>query len=169
MIPRPPRSNGTDTLFPYTTLFLSVVKCGGSALAGATIPEDLAKGLRTTAAHSTLVLDDRNSTAILNDGTLGRGVTEVELERQELEQGSRLEIRQDGYVRRLGFIHRRLLLMGPDGREIRGEDMLLPSGRRRRADATDFAVRFHLAPDVEPTLTADKQGALLRIQKIGRT
>src|SRR3546814_17264649 len=54
--------------------------------------------------------------------------------------------------------------MGPDGREMRGEDMLLPSGRRRRADATDFAVRFHLAPDVEPTLTADKQGALLRIQ-----
>src|SRR3546814_11102943 len=54
--------------------------------------------------------------------------------------------------------------MGPDGREIRGEDMPLPSGRRRRADATDFAVRFHLAPDVEPTLTAEKQRALLRIQ-----
>lgn len=140
-----------------------VVNCGGAALAGANIPEDLAQGLRTTAAHSTLVLDDRNSTAILNDGTLGRGVTEVELERQELEQGSRLEISHDGYVRRLGFIHRRLLLMGTDGREVRGEDMLLPSGRRKQS-ATAFAVRFHLAPDVEPTLTADKQGALLRIQ-----
>jgi uncharacterized heparinase superfamily protein len=110
-----------------------------------------------------LVLADRNSTAILNDGTLGRGVTEVELERQELEQGSRLEISHDGYVRRLGFSHRRLLLMGLDGREIRGEDMLLPAGRRKPA-ATAFAVRFHLAPDVEPTLTADKLGALLRIQ-----
>lgn len=140
-----------------------VVNCGGAALAGALIPEDLAQGLRTTAAHSTMVLADRNSTAILNDGTLGRGVTEVELDRQELEQGSRLEISHDGYVRRLGFVHRRLLLMGTDGREIRGEDMLLPAGRRRRAEATPFAVRFHLAPDVEPTLTADKQGALLRI------
>jgi uncharacterized heparinase superfamily protein len=140
-----------------------VVNCGGAALAGAAIPEDLAQGLRTTAAHSTLVLADRNSTAILNDGTLGRGVTEVELERQELEQGSRLEISHDGYVRRLGFSHRRLLLMGLDGREIRGEDMLLPAGRRKPA-ATAFAVRFHLAPDVEPTLTADKLGALLRIQ-----
>lgn len=140
-----------------------IVNCGGAALAGALIPDDLAQGLRTTAAHSVMVLADRNSTAILNDGTLGRGVTEVELDRQELEQGSRLEISHDGYVRRLGFIHRRLLLMGTDGREIRGEDMLLPAGRRRRAEATPFAVRFHLAPDVEPTLTADKQGALLRI------
>src|SRR3546814_12525949 len=35
-----------------------VVNCGGAALAGATIPEDLAQGLRTTAAHSTLVLDE---------------------------------------------------------------------------------------------------------------
>src|SRR3546814_2612313 len=112
-----------------------VVNCVGAALAGATIPEDWAQGLRTTAAHSTLVLEDRNSTAILNDGTLGRGVTEVALERQALEQGSRLEISHDGYVRRLGFIPRRLLLMGPDGREIRGEDMLLPSGRRRSTDA----------------------------------
>src|SRR3546814_8034933 len=119
-----------------------VVNCGGAALAGATIPEDLAQGLRTTAAHSTLVLDDRNSTAILNDGTLGRGVTEVELERQELEQGSRLEISHDGYVRRIGFIHRRLLLLGQDGREIRGEDMMLHPGRRRSAAATDFAVRL---------------------------
>src|SRR3546814_6223502 len=122
-----------------------VVNCGGAALAGATIPEDLAQGLRTTAAHSTLVLDDRNSTAILNDGTFGRGVTEVELARQELEQCRRLEISHDGYVQRLCFLHRRLLLMGPDGWEIRGEAMLLPSGRRRRADATDFAVRFNLA------------------------
>lgn len=140
-----------------------VVNCGGAAMAGAAITEDLAQGLRTTAAHSTLILADRNSTAIMNDGTLGRGVTEVELERQELEQGSRLEISHDGYVRRLGFTHRRLLLMGTDGREIRGEDMLLPAGRRKPV-ATPFAVRFHLAPDVEPTLTADKQGALLRIQ-----
>src|SRR3546814_11991929 len=96
------------------------------------MPEDLAQGLRTTAAHRTLVLDDRNSTAILNDGPLGRGVTAVELERQELEQGSRLEISHDGYVRRPGFIHRHWLLMGSDGRAITGEELTLPSGRCTR-------------------------------------
>lgn len=141
-----------------------VVNCGGAALAGANLPADLAQALRTTAAHSTLVLDDSNSTAILPDGTLGRGVTEVELNRQELEGGSRLELSHDGYARRIGYIHRRLLLMAADGQEIRGEDMLLPAPRRRKPPVVPFVLRFHLAPGVEPTLTGDAQGALLRIE-----
>lgn len=141
-----------------------VVNCGGAALTGAAISADLAQGLRTTAAHSTLTLADSNSTAILPDGTLGRGVTEVELHRQEQENGSRLELSHDGYVRRSGYTHRRLLILASDGKEIRGEDMLLPAQRRRKPLALPFALRFHLAPDVEPTLTADGQGAVLRLE-----
>src|SRR3546814_1512496 len=37
-----------------------VVNCGGAALTGATIPADLARGLRTTAAPSTLTLGARS-------------------------------------------------------------------------------------------------------------
>lgn len=140
-----------------------IVNCGGAALGGTTIPEDLAQGLRTTAAHSTLTLNDSNSTAIQPDGSLGRGVSQVELDRQELEQGSRLEIGHDGYARRLGYLHKRLLLLSAEGRELRGEDMLLPVERRRRIADCTYALRFHLGPDVEPTLTADRQGALLRL------
>ncbi len=140
-----------------------IVNCGGASCAGAQIPADLARGLRTTAAHSTLVLDDSNSTAIMPDGTLGRGVTEVELHRQELETGSRIELSHDGYVRRFGYIHRRLLMMSSDGKDIRGEDMLLPAPRRKKPSASPYALRFHLAPHVDASLTADGQGALLRI------
>lgn len=146
-----------------------IVNCGGAALAGALIPTELARGLRSTAAHSTLVLGDRNSTAILANGTLGKGVTEVEIDRRELGTngaagGSRLEMSHDGYVRNHGFRHRRLLILGAHGRELRGEDMLVPHGRRRRASsALGFAVRFHLGPLVEPSLTADGLGVLLRI------
>ncbi len=136
--------------------------CGGAGVPGAYIPADLSLGLRTTAAHSALVLDDSNSTAILADGTLGRGVSEVEVDRQEADHGSRLEIAHDGYARRLGFSHRRIVLLSGDGREVRGEDVLTPSGRKRRASETSLALRFHLGPDIEPTLTADRQGALLR-------
>ena len=140
-----------------------IVNCGGASCAGALIPAELARGLRSTAAHSTLVLDDSNSTAILPDGTLGRGVTEVELHRQELENGSRIELSHDGYARRFGYVHRRLLVMSSDGKDIRGEDMLLPAQRRRKPVSAPYALRFHLAPHIDASLTADGQGALLRI------
>jgi uncharacterized heparinase superfamily protein len=140
-----------------------VVNCGGAALTGATIPADLARGLRTTAAHSTLILADTNSTAILPSGTLGKGVTEVELERRETPQGSRVEMSHDGYARRHGLIHRRLLILSPNGRELRGEDMLLPAPRSRRKGNKGFALRFHLGRNISVSLTADKLGALLRV------
>ena len=139
-----------------------IVNCGGSRGAG-TLPPDLVAALRTTAAHSTLILSDTNSTAIHDDGSLGRGVVEVELDRQELESGSKLEVSHDGYARRHGFVHRRQLLLSGDGRQLTGEDVLTPSGRKRRTDAIDFALRFHLHPGVEVTSTADGMGALLRI------
>jgi uncharacterized heparinase superfamily protein len=138
-----------------------VVSCGGARNPGAMLPANLADALRATAAHSTLIVGDANSTAVHPDGSLGRGVVEVEIDRQELESGSRIEASHDGYGRRYGLIHRRQLALSVDGRQLSGEDMLLPAGRRKRA--APFAIRFHLAPEVEVTLTADSQGALLRI------
>ena len=140
-----------------------VVNCGGARTAIAQIPQALADGLRTTAAHSTLIVGDSNSTAIHPDGTLGRGVAVVEQARQESASGSRIEASHDGYARRFGFLHRRQLLLAADGRELRGDDMLLPAGRRRKNAANNFAIRFHLGPGVEAAPTADGMAALLRL------
>ena len=139
-----------------------IVSCGGAGRAGVRMPAAVAQGLRTTAAHSTLVLADSNSTAIHPDGSLGRGVAEVELARQESDVASRIEASHDGYVRRFGFVHRRQLVLTGDGRELRGEDALLPKGRRPRGGETPFAVRFHLAPGVEAAATTDALAAVLR-------
>ena len=62
-----------------------VVNCGGSACAGGLVPVRLEQGLRASAAHSTLVLDDANSTAVLINGRIGSGVAEVEVDRRTLE------------------------------------------------------------------------------------
>ena len=139
-----------------------VVNCGGASMADARVPRALAEGLRTTAAHSTLVLADSNSTAIHADGVLGRGVVEVELARHESENGSRVEASHDGYARRFGFLHRRVISLGGDGRDVRGEDMILPADKRRIKGNTAFAVRFHLHPRVEIAPTADGLAAILR-------
>jgi uncharacterized heparinase superfamily protein len=139
-----------------------IVNCGG-ARGIAFLPGDLANGLRTTAAHSTLTVGDSNSTAIHSDGTLGTGVRAVELDRHELETGSRIEASHDGYAKRFGVIHKRSLALSSNGKELHGEDSLLPAPRRRKGGSAGFVIRFHVAPGVEITPTADGQAALLRI------
>jgi len=135
-----------------------IVNCG----AGPALPKALAEGLRTTAAHSTLTLAETNSTALYPDGTIGRGVTEVEVTRNEGETGTRVEARHDGYVKRLGFSHARRLTLAVGGDALDGEDRLIPAGRRKPGAGTTFAIRFHLGFGIDTDITADGQGALLR-------
>ena len=142
-----------------------VVNCGGVGEARGALPGPLVHALRTTAAHSVLVLGDCNSTAIHEDGSLGRGVGEVEMSRDETAGICRVEATHDGYARRFGLIHERRLTLSPDGRQLSGEDRIYAAGKRRRVGGNvPFAVRFHLAPAVEPATTADGQGALLRVR-----
>ncbi len=140
-----------------------IVNCGGAKAGGAYVTAGLADGLRTTAAHSTLIVADSNSTAIHSDGMLGKGVNEVEINRLESETSSRIEASHDGYGARYGVIHRRTIILSSDGREVRGEDVLLPAPKSRKRMAHPFAVRFHLGIEIEATATADALGALLRI------
>ncbi|HYI41234.1 MAG TPA: heparinase II/III family protein [Allosphingosinicella sp.] len=144
-----------------------VVNCGGPGSAAGALPADLVHALRSSAAHSTLTLGDRNSTAVHDDGSLGKGVGQVELVRDETAGVVMVEASHDGYVRRFGLVHQRQLVLAADGRELRGQDMLIVQGRRRRSEPIPYAVRFHLHPDVEAATTADGQGALLRVR--GRT
>ena len=139
-----------------------VVNCGGPEPLPTDLPEELINGLRTTAAHSTLVLSDTNSTSILGDGTLGKGVQDVTIDRSEDNDCSRVEAAHDGYVRGFGLIHKRSLMLGNDGKELRGSDQLIPKGRRKIREAAPFVIRFHLAPGIEPVITADGMGAILR-------
>jgi uncharacterized heparinase superfamily protein len=141
-----------------------IVNCGGAGEARGGLPAGLANALRTTAAFSTLTLGDRNSTAIHDDGSLGKGVGEVELARDDTAGVGRVEASHDGYVRRFGLVHERRLNLSGDGRMLGGEDRLIQAGRRRRSEMVPFAIRFHLAPGVEVTSTADGQGALLRVK-----
>jgi len=139
-----------------------IVNCGGPGLIPTALPDELVAALRSTAAHSTLVLDDTNSTAIHADGALGKGVEEVLVARSEDNDSTRIEASHDGYVKGFGLAHSRTIILGNDGKELRGLDRLTPKGRRKIKEAAPYAVRFHLAPGVEPTVTADGMGAILR-------
>ncbi|WP_231568278.1 heparinase II/III family protein [Novosphingobium malaysiense] len=145
-----------------------IVNCGGAASGGGLVPVRLEQGLRATAAHSSLTLDDANSTAILINGAIGSGVTEVDVDRKTLPQdngttATRLEASHNGYAGRYGLTHQRILILRDDGTELRGEDLLLPSGRKGKRGKVGFAIRFHLGPDVDVSLAPDGQGAGLAL------
>jgi len=144
-----------------------VVNCGGAAFAGGQVPVRIEQGLRATAAHSTLVLDDANSTAVLLHGKLGKGVGEVEIDRRVMQIGdasaTRLEASHDGYVPRHGLVHRRILILRDDGSELRGEDLLVPAGKQGKRGKIGFAIRFHIGPGIELGLSDDGKGAGLAL------
>ncbi|MCW1401557.1 heparinase II/III family protein [Novosphingobium sp. MW5] len=145
-----------------------IVNCGGAAAAGGLIPARLDAGLRATAAHSTLVLDDSNSTAVLIGGKIGAGVNQVDIERRTLEgeRGSgatRIEASHDGYASRYGLIHRRILILRDDGTELRGEDLLVPAKGKGSRGKVAFAIRFHLGAGIDARLSEDRQGAGLAL------
>ena len=120
-----------------------VVNCG--AYAGRDEQWKLAQ--RSTAAHSTMIVDDRNSTEIRSDGTIGERPAHVTAERLEA----------DGNAGALGLIHRRRIYVNASGTDVRGEDTLEGTGEHR------FAIRFHLHPSVKASLVKDGGSVLLRL------
>lgn len=148
-----------------------IVNCGGATFAGGQTPVRIEQGLRATAAHSTLALDNVNSTAVMINGKLGKGVEEVEVNRRTLDldngpggrgKASRIEASHDGYAARFGLVHRRILILRDDGSELRGEDLLVPSGKGKRGKI-EFAIRFHIGPGIELGLSEDGKGAGLAL------
>ncbi len=106
---------------------------------------------RVTAAHSTLIVADRNSSKVIAEGGLARIPGTVALDRQEEQGAIWLTACHDGYLKRFGFLHRRRLFLGADGADLRGEDCLEPVPEHRvpaKALGAGFTLRFHIHPDV---------------------
>lgn len=169
----PPRSKHGRTGCASTLAFeLSdgpqriVVNCGGAALAGGQVPARIGQGLRATAAFSTMVLDNANSTAVLLHGQLGKGVETVEFDRRQIarpghREATRIEAAHNGYASRFGLTHQRILTLSGDGTELAGEDILVPSSKNGKRGKIGFAIRFHLGRGVEVQLSPDRRGASL--------
>jgi uncharacterized heparinase superfamily protein len=133
-----------------------IVNCGAAPAAEG----EWRDALRATAAHSTLVLADTNSSELRAEG-LGRRVETVESDRQESSGAQWLDATHDGWLRQFGLRHRRRLYLSESGDDLRGEDELESD---REVDTPGFTLRFHLHPGVVASLQQDEAGVLLRLQ-----
>jgi len=141
-----------------------VVNCGAHAADAS----DWRRAQRATAAHSTLSIDDRNSSEILGPcgpggGTIGRRPRNVVSARDESEGNLWLELEHDGYEPTFQRLHRRRLWLAATGEDLRGEDLLVPTRDAPLTDVHRFCVRFHLHPKVQASLSQDGTAAILKL------
>jgi uncharacterized heparinase superfamily protein len=129
-----------------------IVNCG----AGADTDAGWRQALRTTAAHSTVIIDDRNSCEVTETG-LGRRPGAIDCDRGEIDGNIWISSSHDGYEDRYGLTHRRRLYVGDEEPGLRGEDILV--GDRQHP----FAVRFHLHPAVRAVIDGDPGSATLTL------
>ncbi len=129
-----------------------IVNCGASEV------PSWRDAMRSTAAHSTVVVADTNSSELLGAGGLGRRARVPRVTREESDGNIWLSGSHDGYVARFGVVHRRRLYLAADGTDLRGEDALQGGGAGH-----EFALRFHLHPGVTAQMLQGGSACLLRL------
>ena len=110
---------------------------------------------RTTAAHSTLTVDDHSCARVRDRGLLAAlfgpvltgGPADVPVEREETDVGIAVTASHDGWAAADGIVHERSLLLAADGETLVGRDRVVPF--EGAGAPPPCAVRFHLHPSVK--------------------
>jgi uncharacterized heparinase superfamily protein len=158
--PRSPRAHAGMLSFEMSVGdHRMIVNCGPHAGRGA----QWSRALRSTAAHSTLVLTDTNSMDFDDDGRVARQPLTVRCERNESDGAAWVDAQHDGYAKKFGLIHRRRFYLNADGDDLRGEDSLSPATGVVTPEPQPFAIRFHLHPSVQASLVMHGHAALFRL------
>ena len=114
--------------------------------------------MQATAAHSTLSVDDLSSSQFDNHGQI-LGPRTVECNRTEADGAVWLETSHDGYLDRLGIIHKRNLFLDSSGDDFRGEDVV------KGFIDKNYIIRFHLHPSVQVSKSHGLRSVLLKLHK----
>lgn len=109
--------------------------------------------LRTTAAHSTLSVNDTD--ALPMDGA-HRAEVGMAVRRNEREGSSLVQMSHEGYRRAFAIVHNRDLYLSGAGDDFRGKDSLV-------GGAGAFTLRFHLHPDVGASALEGGGAVLLKL------
>jgi len=142
-----------------------VVNCGAPGARRA----DLRAIARTTAAHSTLIVNDASSCLFSAqasvrgwfDDEILSGPSHVPVARTDDERETTVVASHDGYKKRFGLIHERKLKLQTNGGRLEGWDRLIAEGQAG-AKENRYDIRFHIHPSVALTSIWDGLGVLLQ-------
>ena len=128
---------------------------------------------RSTAAHSTITLNDTSSCRFLSRSWIGdwlgeaviAGPTRVEVDRRAEGEATVITARHNGYASRYGIVHERRLSLSNAGDRLEGIDSFTtPSGKPVTKSGKDsFAIRFHLHPSVRLDRSTDGESISMEL------
>jgi len=123
---------------------------------------------KSSATHSTLVLDNRSSCKFKRDAD---GILKVN---QELKVTKKSIISEknywsvigshEGYLKEYGVIHERKIEHFFDKKKFLGTDKLI---KKKKFKSTNFEIRFHFEPGVKITKTQDEKSILIELKNSG--
>lgn len=145
-----------------------IVNCGAAPPAYHT----MANNARASVTHSTLTINNRSSGQFIHDKkvkssdmpSLLTGPENVRVEYVREKDQIKLVGYQDGYLKRFGLIHHRMLSLSMDGYTLIGEDWIeAPDGGKgiQQNLGWPYAVHFHIHPDVKTTRARDGKALTL--------
>ncbi len=146
-----------------------IVNCG--------VPSPAARSLsrlaRTSAAHSTVSINDTSSCRFLHssssDDWMGdvivAGPERVDVDRRRAGDGTALTAQHDGWLNRFGLVHRRALRLTDEGDMLEGRDSFVsPSGSPAQRSGKDlFTIRFHVHPNVQVREMRETRSVILEM------
>jgi uncharacterized heparinase superfamily protein len=108
---------------------------------------------RTTAAHSTVTLNDTSSSRFSPSPFLAHMMTapvkNVGVERIETEDGrDGIKASHDGYLRAFGVLYERELTLNATGSIVTGRDRLIAQQQPRDGEPLQAVARFHIHPAI---------------------
>jgi len=123
---------------------------------------------KTTATHSTLILDN-SSTCNFKKNSKGPSVVtkgfktfdnEVIFEKNYWS----VKCSHDGYLSRYGVIHQRNIEFNIDKSILFGKEKLI---KKKNFKVTNFEIRFHLLPNIKVTKLQDNKSVLIELENSG--
>tara|TARA_Y100000590_G_scaffold41615_1_gene44384 strand:- start:612 stop:2243 length:1632 start_codon:yes stop_codon:yes gene_type:complete len=123
---------------------------------------------RSTATHSTLVLDN-NSVCRFKKESNGNPIIEkgfkILNKKVILEKNfCSLKGAHDGYQKKYGVIHERTIEFFIEKNKLIGKDKLI---KKKNFKTSNFEIRFHLLPDTKVTKTQDGKAILIELENSG--
>ena len=123
---------------------------------------------KSTAVHSTLILDNRSSCKFTKNSNLSSTILHgLKITKKNIvfeKNYWKIGAAHDGYLKEYGVIHDREIEFYPEQLKFVGNDKIIS---KKNFKNTNFEIRFHLEPNVKIMKTQDKKSILIDIGNEG--